>query len=211
MGDIVRCAQSKVRFTINVHSDAAIERIDIRNGLDTTEVYRPYSEAELGRRIRVIWEGSEYRGRGRETIWDGHAELEGNAFEQLTPINRYNIDKPFEQTDPGRVEWKALTTGGFGGFDALLKDSDAGSLKIDTALIQQSVAIDEISYDEMIFANGGIERRIRIFRLPDVNPHTSAEIERELELHSDRDNAFYVRVTFEDGHYAWSSPIYLIP
>ena len=63
----------------------------------------------------------------------------------------------------------------------------------------------------MIFANGGIERRIRIFRLPDVNPHTSAEIERELELHSDRDNAFYVRVTFEDGHYAWSSPIYLIP
>ena len=38
------------------------------------------TEADLGRRIRVIWEGSEYRGRGRETVWDGHAELSDNAF-----------------------------------------------------------------------------------------------------------------------------------
>jgi hypothetical protein len=34
-------------------------------------------------------------------------------------------------------------------------------------------------------------------------------IEREIPLVDDRDNALYVRVTFEDGHYAWSSPIYL--
>ena len=209
MGDILRSDAASVTFSIDVHGTAPIERIDIRNGLDTLEVYRPYAEADLGRRIRVIWEGSEYRGRGRETIWDGHAELTGNGFESLTPINRFNIDKRFEQSAPGRVDWSALTTGGFGGFDAVLQDARAGSLEINTALIQQSIAIDSIGRDELVFENGGIERRIRVFRLPDDNPHRALRIEREISLVDDRDNALYVRVTFEDGHYAWSSPIYL--
>ena len=98
MGDILRSSDNEVMFRIDVHGPSPIGRIDIRNGLETIEVYRPYSEEDLGRRIRVLWEGSEYRGRGRETIWDGHAELSGNNFENLTPINRYNPDKKFEQT-----------------------------------------------------------------------------------------------------------------
>ena len=209
MGDILRTAEDTVTFSIDVHSAAPIERIDIRNGLDTVEVFRPYSEADLGRRIRVIWEGSEYRGRGRETIWDGYAELSGNSFESLTPINRYNLDKQFEQSGAGRIDWSALTTGGFGGFDAVLKDRDAGSLKIDTALIQQEIKVQDIGHTELIFENGGIERRIRVFRLPDYNPHNAIKIEREIKLLDQRDNALYVRVTHEDGHYSWSSPIYL--
>ena len=210
MGDILGTEEDSVRFAIDVHGAAPIERIDIRNGLDTLEVYRPYAEADLGRRIRVVWEGSEYRGRGRETVWDGHAELRGNAFARLAPINRYNIDKRFEQTAPGRVEWSALTTGGFGGFDALLEDPAAGKLVIDTALIKQEIDVAAIGRDELIFENGGIERRIRVFRLPDENPHRAVVIERDVELRADRDNALYVRVTFEDGHYAWSSPVYLL-
>ena len=209
MGDILRCDAKTVTFSIDVHGSAPIERIDIRNGLETLEVFRPYDETDLGRRIRVIWEGSEYRGRGRETIWDGHAELKDNAFESLTPINRFNIDRRFAQTAPERVEWSALTTGGFGGFEAMLEDSSAGTLDIHTELIEQSIDIASIGRDEQIFANGGIERRIRVFRLPDNNPHSTVRIEREISLADDRDNALYVRVTFEDGHYAWSSPIYL--
>jgi hypothetical protein len=209
MGDILRTADDKVTFSIDVSSAAAIERIDIRNGLKTLEVYRPYSEADLGRRIRVIWEGSEYRGRGRETIWDGYAELTDNSFESLTPINRYNLDKRFEQTAPGRIDWDALTTGGFGGFEAMLKDPDAGSLIINTALIQQEIRLEDIGHEELIFENGGIERRIRVFRLPDHNPHNAIKIEREIKLVNEHDNALDVRVTHEDGHYSWSSPIYL--
>ncbi len=209
MGDILRCAQKSVKFSIDVHGAAPIERIDIRNGLETLEVYRPYSESDLGRRIRVIWEGSEYRGRGRETIWDGSAELDGNRFVSVQPINRYNIDRRFELAAPDRLEWGALTTGGFGGFEALLDDPTSGRLGIDTALIQQRVDVADIGRDELVFENGGIERRIRIFRLPDVNPHDSIRIERDIELRDDRDNALYVRVTHEDGHYSWSSPIYL--
>jgi hypothetical protein len=209
MGDILRSADAEVTLRIDIRATSPVERIDIRNGLDTLEVFRAYAEPDLGSRIRVLWEGSEYRGRGRETTWNGSAELTGNTFERLEPINRYNLDKRFEQIAPGRVEWAALTTGGFGGFDAVLEDPDAGILKIDTALVQQEIAIRDIGYDELVFANGGIDRRIRIFRLPDDNPHRAVTLERRIKLVDGRDNALYVRVTHEDGHFAWSSPIYI--
>ena len=209
MGDILRSGDDEVTFRIDVHGASPIERIDIRNGLETVEVFRPYGEAELGRRIRVLWEGSEYRGRGRETHWDGHAEVTGNSFEEVTAINRYSQDKRFEQTGRSRLDWVALTTGGFGGFDAMLDDPTAGTLTIDTALVKETISIADIGRDEMIFANGGIDRRIRIFRLPDENPHRAITLERRITLAPDRDNALYVRVTFEDGHFAWSSPIYI--
>jgi len=210
MGDILRSGDREVTFRIDVHGPSPIERIDLRNGLETVEIFRPYEEKNLGRRIRILWEGSEYRGRGRETIWDGHAELTGNGFEALAPINRYNLDKRFEQTAPGRVEWTALTTGGFGGFDAWLEDPESGTLKLDTALVKEEVVIKDIGRDELIFANGGIDRRIRLFRLPDENPHYTATLERRIKLVDGRDNALYVRITHEDGHFVWSSPIYIV-
>ncbi len=210
MGDILRSNDSAVTFRIDVHGPSPIERIDIRNGLQTLEVYRPYTEEDLGRRIRVLWEGSEYRGRGRETNWDGYAELSGNRFGRLAPVNRYNPDKRFEQISPEKLEWEALTTGGFGGFEAVLDDPMAGTLKINTALIKEEIAIKDIGRDEWVFSNGGIDRRIRIFRLPDDNPHYAVNLERRIELADDRDNALYVRITHEDGHFVWSSPIYII-
>ena len=209
MGDILRCGEAGINFVVDVHGAAPVERVDIRNGLETLEVFRPYGEAELGRRIRVIWEGSEYRGRGRETSWDGYAELSDNRFDSVTPINRYNLDRKFEQTASGRIEWSAITTGGFGGFEAMLQDPRSGKLKINTELVKQEIDIADIGRDELVFENGGIERRIRVFRLPDHNPHNALRLERRIGLRDDRDNALYVRVTHEDGHYSWSSPIYL--
>ena len=102
-----------------------------------------------------------------------------------------------------------MTTGGFGGFDAWLEDPRGGTLTIDTELVKETINIADIGYDEMIFENGGIDRRIRIFRLPDENPHTTATVERRIKLAEDRDNALYVRITQEDGHFIWSSPTYI--
>ena len=84
MGDILQSADKDVEFSIEAHASAPIERLEIRDGLEVLETWRPYDEAALGRRIRVIWEGSEYRGRGRQTVWDGGCILDGNSFERIT-------------------------------------------------------------------------------------------------------------------------------
>ena len=209
MGDILRTDQKTATFTIDAVGSASIERIEIRNGLKTLETVRPYTDADLGCRIRVIWEGSEYRGRGRETIWDGHAELSGNKFNKVSSISRFNLDKKFELSNDNRLDWAALTTGGFGGFDAWLDNADEGVLKIDTALVKTEINIKEIGMDDLIFENGGIKRRIRVFRLPDENNHQQMTIERSVNLLPDQDNAFYINLIQEDGHQVWSSPIYV--
>ena len=62
----------------------------------------------------------------------------------------------------------------------------------------------------MLDASDILPRGIRLFRLPDENPHTSVTIERKLTPQAGRDNPYYVRVTLEDGTQAWSSPIYVL-
>ena len=65
MGDIVQTAADSVELRLNVAAHAAIERIEVRNGIEVVDVVRPFSQADLGNRIRVVWSGAEYRGRGR--------------------------------------------------------------------------------------------------------------------------------------------------
>jgi hypothetical protein len=208
MGDILQSSDKTVAFSVEAHAAAPIERLEIRNGLDVLETWRPYDDAALGRRIRVIWEGSEYRGRGRQTIWDGGCTLDGNGFERIAPINMWNLDKKIEQTGPGTLSWTALTTGGFGGFDAWLADPRSGRLQIDTALVKCDIAVADIGRDDLVFDAGGIGRRIRIFRLPDENTHRRLKLSRRIALKDKGDNALYVCLTQEDGHLIWSSPIY---
>jgi len=210
MGDIVGSSADQLRLQINAVGSAPIERIDIRNGLATLETFRPYYDIELGRRICVVWEGSEYRGRGRETIWDGSATLTDNSFDTVEPINRYNIDRQFELTETNKLQWSALTTGGHGGFYATLSDRDSGVLSIETELVKTEIKVSDIGFQDMVFDAGGLGRKIRVFRLPDENSHRKVEIERHISLHHDKDNAIYIRIIQQDGHVIWSSPIYVI-
>jgi hypothetical protein len=209
MGDILRSDDAAVEFSIEALTSAPIERLEIRNSLEILERWRPYDEAVLGRRIRVIWEGSEYRGRGRQTIWDGECALKDNAFERIAPINLWNLDKKLTQTGPTTLAWAALTTGGFGGFDAWLAEPRTGAFRIDTPLIKCEIAIADIGFEDLVFEAGGIGRRIRVFRLPDENPCQRLRLSRRIPLKAMGDNALYVCLTQEDGHLAWSSPIYI--
>jgi hypothetical protein len=207
MGDIVSTDAAEVTFEINVVGTSPIERIEIWNALERIETFRPF--ATVGNRLRVIWEGAEYRGRGRESNWDGQAELTGNTWSNVTPINRYNIDKVLEMKNPRTVEWTATTTGGFGGFEARLADATAGTLTIATKHVNTTVDLAKIGAEDTVFEAGGLRRRMRLFRLPEDNPHRQVTLQRTIPLADDRDNALYVRITFEDGHIAWSSPMYI--
>ncbi|HUJ01704.1 MAG TPA: DUF3604 domain-containing protein [Usitatibacter sp.] len=211
MGDIAHTGEKEALFRVEAVASVPIERVEIRNRLETLETLRPYGREELGRRIRVIWEGAEYRGRGRQTVWDGRATIEGNAVERIRPVNMWNLDKKVERIDANNVRWSALSTGNFGGFDAWLSSATEGTIAIDTALVKAKLEIADIGCEDTVFDAGGIQRRIRIFRLPDENRHLGVRCERRVSLAASHDNALYVRVTLEDGNLAWSSPIYLIP
>ena len=211
MGDIVRTSDDMVTFNIDVSAGVPIERIEIRNRKEVLETWRPWQQADLGRRIRIIWEGSEYRGRGRQSVWDGKAVLSGNSFESFSAINLWNIDKHIRMPQPDTLAWNALTTGGFGGADILLKDAQGGTLHIETALVKADLKVADIGLQDQVLATGGgIRRQMRVFRLPDVNAARSVQLTRRIPRSGLGEDALYVCVTLEDGHMAWSSPTYLL-
>jgi hypothetical protein len=69
------------------------------------------------------------------------------------------------------------------------------------------VAIGDIGEDDVVVEAGGLERRIRVFRLPEQGGRTSVRASVAVALRPGVDNPVYARVTQEDGHQAWSSPI----
>jgi hypothetical protein len=141
-------------------------------------------------------------------IGSGSAGL-GNSWNGARALNRFNLDRRFDLTSVG-LTFDGVTIGGFMGVEAMLEDAQAGTLEIKTNLVHASLPVAEIDFEDRAFDAGGLGRRIRAFRLPDVNPHRHVRLSRRIPLRRDEDNALYVRVTLEDGNVMWSSPIYLI-
>ena len=209
MGDILKTDAEQVEFFVDLVASAPVERMIIRNALTDAHIVRPYTEASLGRRVRILFEGARYRGRGRETSWDGSLALSGNAVERLRPVNFHNLEKVVRLTSPGEVEWQASTTGSFCGIDLWLETADWGTITIDTELVRTTVNVADIGMEDLSFEAGGLRRRIRLYRLPDELVETSMQLTRRIPLHRDRDNAVYVTIIQEDGFQAWSSPTYI--
>ena len=57
---------------------------------------------------------------------------------------------------------------------------------------------------------GGMDIRLHIERLPDILDSAALSGEQSFALAARTEQRLYVRVTQEDGHQAWSSPIYVV-
>jgi hypothetical protein len=211
MGAIVHADAASAVLTVDVTGCGPVERVEIRNGVSTVAVLRPFAAADLGRRIRVVWSGAEYRGRFRMTPWDGKAVLTGNTFESASAINFFNKDKELKRSGDVELSWESLTTGNFSGFDALLGDPSAGVLHIQTKQGAVELPVAEIGLEARTFEFGGLGRKISVYRLPEQNRHRRVTLAQTIPLVADRDNPLWVCVTTEDGHQAWSTPIYAVP
>ncbi len=208
MGDIVQTSDASVTLKVEVSAQTPIERIEIRNGMDVLKTVRGFGAGELGERIRVVWSGAEYRGRGRETNWKGRASFGGAAIRRMAKINAWNHERTLEQHGTDTVVFDAITTGNFGGFDVWLDHTEGRTLDVSTNLGTLRVPLAEIGLEDTVMEAGGLERKIRVFRLPEENPRRTISTELEIPLKADGDNPLWVCVTTEDGFQAWSSPIY---
>ena len=210
MGDIVQVPEGDVTLRMSVEAGSPVRRVDLFNGLDHLECFRPYAQDELGDRIGMLWEGAEYRGRFRAVPWDGTATFDTAQVRYAVPVNFFNRDKTLDVEGNG-LTWQSVTTGNFAGYIATLENSREGMVEIDTPLIKESVALADIGYEDTVLdASDVLPRGVRLFRLPDENPHLNVTLERRFTPEASRDNPYYVRVTLEDGTQAWSSPIYVL-
>ena len=209
MGDIVQAGQEQVTISVSVLAHAGVQRIELRNGSEVLETIRTYAKNDLGNRIRCLWSGAEYRGRGRETFWRGQVQFKRAKIGRFEPINHWNPERLFEQTGESTIVFDTLTTGNFMGFDAWIDAEDNSEIDIATSLVNENVSIDKVGLEDLVFDAGGLERKISLFRLPEENLRREISFERTVALEKGRDSPLWVCVTTEDGYQAWSSPIYV--
>jgi hypothetical protein len=209
MGDIARVADAEIDLVVEVVGSAPIERLDVHDGLELIETVRPYAESDLGARVRLVYEGAEYRGRARTTTWDGTLEITGNRILRSAVINNWNLDRGIQRQDATSLAWKAVTTGTWGAIDLWLEQPGAGRLAFKTAPVSGEAAIAELGVSPRTFEAGGLERAVRLQRLPEVMHERRLAVRRRLRLRPAGDTRLYVRVQQEDGHRIWSSPIYI--
>jgi hypothetical protein len=208
MGDVLE-ARETAHLHVRVAGTAPIESVEVRNGLEVVETLRPYGEGDLGNRVKVVWSGAEVRGRDRLAAWDGGLRVQGNAILNVSPINFWNVNRPLEKIGSHQMAWKSITTGGVSGVILTLEKPNAGLLEIETLQRRVECAVSAVGLGPITWECGGLRKKIEVYRLADQR---SCEFSFTLpltQLH-EGDNPIYIRVMQEDGHMAWTSPVYLV-
>jgi hypothetical protein len=208
MGDLLHTQAGEIIVQGSVTGTAAIESITVRSGLETVKTLRPDQEKGLSRRIKIVWSGAEVRGRARMARWDGRLQLDGNVIEAVTPVNFWRPDRPLTHT-PTTAAWQSVTTGGTAGLILTLEKPGVGELSFESVQGNCRVSIDDIGPEPSSWDFGGLGKQVKMYRLPETG---SRSFSFTLPLKDLRpgDNPIYIRMTQEDGHMAWTSPVYLV-
>lgn len=214
MGDIVRVTADTTYVDVEIDAigTAPIERVCLYDGRDLCETFRPFGDADLGGRVRLVYQGAEYRGRARTTTWDGSLHIEGNTILRADVFNNWNLDRGIQQQTSARISWKAVTTGNYGGIDLWLARGSAGRITFETQHCRATRDIAELTGGGCLFSCGGLDRAIRLQRLPESMSDTRMRIRQRVPLRDagGTDTRLWVRVQQEDGHRGWSSPVYIL-
>jgi hypothetical protein len=210
MGDIIKAA-NKVFLKASIVGTAPIEKITLRNGIEILKELRPYKESELGNRIKIVWSGAEVRGRDRLCRWDGGLKMEGNIIKDYESVNFWNPDRKIEKLSSEELRWQSITTGGLAGVIIELESHDTGEIEISTMSGNLKCALSDISIKEKFNKLGGLEKKIAVYRLPKKEKaHCCFELEESVASLKKGNNPVYMKVEQEDGHMAWTSPVYIV-
>ena len=207
MGDVVHAVEGVPILDVLVAGTAPIESVTVYNGVEIIQTLRPYNAG--GNRIKILWGGAETRGRARMVRWDGNLSIQNNEILNVRAVNIWDADKSIRK-QPDRLQWQSITTGGDAGVILELDEPDKGVIKIETVQGDFEVDIASIGVEPVVRDYGGLNKRIAIYKLPGEPSPSEYIFNLPLVDLRKGDNPIYIKMTQEDGHLAWSSPIYLV-
>jgi hypothetical protein len=196
MGDIAQPGNESMRLEVEAIGSAPVERIDIFHGPERVRTALAEGPGG-GSRIRTLWRGAEYRGRGREVIWRCAITLENGRFSRAKAVNFLNPEHKLQVLEQGRrLACHSVTTGNAAAIDLWLEDEEATEIVIETHRGGGRYKASSIDRSGKTLEFGGLGRQVSLYRLPDALPrrlavtHTASRAERPRQGGAGRHPAF---------------------
>ena len=213
MGAVIEVdSESVPTLRVQVAGTDALQWVEVCNAMQVIHTTCVQAVPATSSRFKLLWQGAEVRGRGRQVDWDGGLTVEGNSITGFRVVNFHNPEKVCRQVAPNRLEWQSMTTGGGAGVILELDHPTHGRLAVHTPQGGWDCPLEDVDQTGVSVEVGGLDKRISICRLAVANGPRTVEFEFQPEWRQlrDGDNPLFIRVVQEDGHMAWSSPITLV-
>lgn len=203
IGDIVKVKDKPV-LKVDCLGTSAIDRIEIWNKDKKIHTHLPTLEDN---KIKIVYSGSKVKGRDRGIVWEGEVLLEDNFFQgEIEKINFFSLNN-YATIDSNILKWKGETTSGVQALMFVLKN-DQGELIIKINNKNFRLPIKDISQNPKVFNMGGLDAKLEVYRVSKDKKSKSISFEYKLNKLNEGSNPIFVKVIQQDGHMAWSSPIY---
>jgi len=210
MGDEVLTSSSYTDLKLNIEGTAPIEKIEIYDGLKLIKVIKSFEKNSIKKRIRITCAGQNYRGRGRLVNWDCKAIFESGKIKQFKGINFWNPNRQPKKINLNSIEWKTVTTGGSSSVDIwVTEEAFLKNLILENNFKNIKLNLKDIDESPIQYDFGGMDIRLIIETLPIKLIQYSINANLPIKLINNKEARIYVKVIQEDGHQAWSSPMYI--
>ncbi len=196
---------------IQVHGTNPLDAVEIFRGAE--RIFEAPLESQRDCRrdlIRIAWRGARGPGNFEQArlVWDGEVTLEGGRFLGATG---HAFDSPAEgirSVDASRVTWRSLTAGDRDGVVLHVDAADAAVFTFRTPPATFRFTLAELIHGPKTVEASAPGSCVTV-RCQPANPRPwSWEGAHRDEGVVPGVNAYWVRVTQDDGNQAWSSPIF---
>lgn len=209
MGSVIE-TRGPSQLQASVKGTAPLESLTLFQGKEAIKVVQPaaFSATAGSRRVRVSWQGSRIRGRGRRVTWDGLIRVSGATLVSAETVAfDAKTDGILDQTSH-QIRFKSSTTGDTDGIDLWLDQSEQGRIVFDSPVGRCEVDLGNLSQTQH-FDFGGLGMQLCVERYPEQLTEYEASLSTTITPPPGQTTPYFVKVVQSDGHMAWSSPIYV--
>jgi hypothetical protein len=209
MGSVIE-TRGQSQLQASVKGTAPLESLTLFRGKEAIKVVQPaaFSATTGSKRIRLSWQGSRIRGRGRRVTWDGLIRVSGVRLASATTVAfDAKTDGILHQTSH-ELRFKSCTTGDTDGIDLFLDQSEQGTIIFDSQVGRCEVNLGDLN-PKRSFNFGGLGMQLCFERYPEQLTDYEASLSETISPPPGQTTPYFVKAIQSDGHMAWSSPIYV--
>ncbi len=208
MGSVITLNESPT-ITVEVHGTAPIERIDFFK--DTKIISTWQTQQYDPNRLRVLWGGAKTQGTAADQrlFWNGHLQIDSGTLLDIHPIAWQSPLDTVCQTNNTQITWTSATAGNDMGFTFTPKVEPSTRFHFWSEPCTFSCTFSQMQRVALVVDAGETNRRVEIGPAPCKNNPKSVTLSFTDYTPLTDEHAYWVRITQNDRHRAWSSPIYV--